>query len=113
MGGCVAALLGTLLVAALLGAGLLRSCSGGRRFELLWGNVRARAFLDGAGPAAIGAILGAAVTLAGALREDWRFAWLAVAALLLLVLRRGVVEVLVGAGALGVMAALAGAPLPG
>ena len=37
---------------------------GGRRFEQLRNNQRARAFLDGAGPAAIGAILGAAILLA-------------------------------------------------
>ena len=44
----------------------------------------AQAFLDGAGPAAIGAILGSAVLLAGALREPWQFAVLAGAAVLLL-----------------------------
>jgi Chromate transporter len=37
---------------------------GGQRFERLRGTANARAFLDGAGPAAIGAILGAAVPLA-------------------------------------------------
>jgi chromate transporter len=86
---------------------------GGRRFERLRADARARAFLDGAGPAAIGAILGAAVTLAGALREAWQFGLLALAAVMLLLVRRGVVEVLVGAGLVGVVAALAGAPLPG
>ena len=40
---------------------------GGGRFERLRANANARAFLDGAGPAAIGAILGAAITLARAL----------------------------------------------
>ena len=35
---------------------------GGRHFTALRGNQRARAFLDGAGPAAIGAIIGAAIT---------------------------------------------------
>ena len=39
-----------------------------RAFERLRGNDRARGFLDGAGPAAIGAILGSAVTLAEARR---------------------------------------------
>ncbi len=37
---------------------------GGRRFERLRDNTGARAFLDGAGPASIGAILGAAIVLA-------------------------------------------------
>jgi chromate transporter len=85
---------------------------GGRRFEQLRGNQAARAFLDGAGPAAIGAILGAAIVLAGALTEAWQFAILAAAAVALLLLKRGIVEVLLTAGAIGVLAALAGAPLP-
>jgi len=85
---------------------------GGRRFERLRANASAQAFLQGAGPAAIGAILGAAVLLAGALREDWQFALLAAAAVSLLLARRGVVETLVAAGAIGVIAALAGAPAP-
>ncbi len=85
---------------------------GGRRFERLRGNTRARAFLDGAGPAAIGAILGAAITLATALTETWQFATLAAAALALLALRRGIVQTLLAAALVGVIAALAGAPLP-
>jgi chromate transporter len=85
---------------------------GGRRFERLRGNSAARAFLDGAGPAAIGAIFGAAVTLAAALQEAWQGGVLGGAALALLVLRRGVVETLLAAGAVGVALALGGAPLP-
>jgi chromate transporter len=85
---------------------------GGGRFERLRGNDRARGFLDGAGPAAIGAILGSAVTLAGALSENWQIGVLAGAAIALLIVRRGVVETLVLAGAVGAGLALAGAPLP-
>ncbi len=85
---------------------------GGGRFERLRGNAKARAFLDGAGPAAIGAILGSAVTLAGAVSEGWQIAVLAAAAVALLVVRLGVVVTLVSAGAIGVVLALAGAPLP-
>jgi chromate transporter len=85
---------------------------GGQRFERLRGNANARAFLDGAGPAAIGAILGAAIPLAGALSESWQVGVLALAAIALLALRLGVVETLLGAGAVGVVAALVGAPLP-
>ena len=85
---------------------------GGGRFERLRGNETARGFLDGAGPAAIGAILGSAVTLAGALSEGWQVAVLAAAAIALLIVRRGVVETLVAAGAIGAVLALAGAPLP-
>jgi chromate transporter len=85
---------------------------GGGRFEALRGNVRARAFLDGAGPAAIGAILGAAIVLARALQPAWQFAVLAAALVALLIARRSIVETLLTAGVIGVIAALAGAPLP-
>jgi chromate transporter len=85
---------------------------GGDRFERLRENPRARAFLDGAGPAAIGAILGAGVALAVALSEGWQFALLGVAAIWLLALRRGVVETLLAASVVGVVVALAGGPLP-
>jgi chromate transporter len=85
---------------------------GGGRFERLRQNANARAFLDGAGPAAIGAILGAAITLTTALTDRWQFAILAAAAVALLVFRRRVVQTLVGAALIGVIAALAGAPLP-
>jgi chromate transporter len=85
---------------------------GGRRFERLRGNAHARAFLDGAGPAAIGAILGAALTLALTLHEAWQVGILALSAVAVLALRRGVVATLLGAGALGVLAALAGAGVP-
>jgi chromate transporter len=85
---------------------------GGGRFERLRGNPFARAFLAGAGPAAIGAILGSAVPLTGALSELWQFVILGLAALALLVVRRGVVSVLLTAGALGAVVALVGGPLP-
>jgi chromate transporter len=86
---------------------------GGTRFDRIRADVRARTFLDGAGPAAIGAILGSAVPLARALGEPWQAGVLAGAAVLLLVLRRGVVLTLLAAGAVGVAVALAGGPLPG
>jgi chromate transporter len=85
---------------------------GGGRFERLRGNAVARGFLDGAGPAAIGAILGATVPLAGALSEGWQAAVLAAALVALLLLRRGVVETLLAAAALGVVVALSGGPVP-
>jgi chromate transporter len=85
---------------------------GGQRFERLRGNADARAFLNGAGPAAIGAILGAAITLAAALTEAWQAGVLAAAAIALLLLGRGVVETLLAAGAVGVVVALLGGPLP-
>jgi chromate transporter len=84
-------------VFVLLGAG---------RFDALRGDARARAFLDGAGGAAIGAIFGSAVLLARALTQPWQFAVLAGALLLLLVLRRGVVLTLLCAAAVGLLVSL-------
>jgi chromate transporter len=85
---------------------------GGPHFDRLRGDRRVRAFLDGAGPAAVGAILGSAIPLARALVEAWQVAVLAAAAIALLALRRGVVATLLGAGAVGVVVAVAGGPLP-
>ena len=86
---------------------------GARRFDRLRADARVRAFLDGAGPAALGAIVGSAIPLAAALEEGWQAAVLAGAAVALLVLRRGVVSTLLVAAAIGVAVALAGGPLPG
>ncbi len=86
---------------------------GGRYFSALRTNRAAQSFLDGAGPAAIGAIFGAAVLLARALSVGWQFAVLAGAAVLLLALRRGVVLTLLGAAGVGLIVAFAGGPLPG
>ena len=86
---------------------------GGDRFDRLRRDHRARAFLQGAGPAAIGAILGSAIPLVAALVETWQFVVLAAAAVAILALRVGVVVALLGAGAVGAAIALAGGPLPG
>jgi chromate transporter len=86
---------------------------GAARFDRLRSDYRARAFLDGAGPAAIGAILGSAIPLAEALSETWQFVVLGVAAVLLLALRRSVVTTLLAAAAAGVVVAVAGGPIPG
>jgi chromate transporter len=80
---------------------------GGPRFEQIRGNQRARALLDGAGPAAIGAILGSVVTLTRELTHPWQYLVLAGALVLLLPLRRGVVLALLSAAAIGVIIALA------
>jgi chromate transporter len=85
---------------------------GAERFDRLRANQSARAFLDGAGPAAIGAIAGAAIPLALALAETWQLAVLAAAAFALFVLRRGVVLTLIAAGGAGALATALGAPLP-
>jgi chromate transporter len=85
---------------------------GAGRFDRLRKSASVGAFLNGAGPAAIGAIIGAAIPLALALHEAWQFGVLAVAALALLVFRRGVVTTLIAAGVIGVIASLVGAPIP-
>ena len=91
--------------------------AGAGYFSVLRTSRVAQAFLDGAGPAAIGAILGSAILLAGTLSEPWQFAVLAGAGVLLLgpalpVVRRGVVLTLLAAAATGLLIALAGAPCP-
>jgi len=85
---------------------------GANRFDQLRTNANARAFLAGAGPAAIGAIVGAAIPLAVALGVAWQYAVLGGAAFALLVLRRGVVVTLLSAAAIGVIATQLGAPSP-
>jgi chromate transporter len=78
---------------------------GARRFDQIRGDRRARGFLDGAGPAAIGAIFGSAIPLARALTHPWQYAVLGGALILLLLLRRGVVLTLACAGTTGVIVA--------
>ena len=85
---------------------------GAGRFDRLRGDRRVRAFLGGAGPAAIGAILGSAIPLTRALTQPWQYAVLGAALILMLALRRGVVLTLIAAGAAGTLIALAGGPLP-
>jgi chromate transporter len=85
---------------------------GARHFDALRNNARVRAFLGGAGPAAIGAIIGVAIPLASELDEWWQLGVLAGAAVALFALRRGVVTTLLAAGGVGVVAALLGAPVP-
>ena len=108
--------------AAGVGGGLLASAvaftpsfvfvlAGGPRFDQLRRNASIQAFLTGAGPAAIGAIAGATIPLGLALSHLWQLGLLAIVAVWLVALRRGVVGAIVGAGALGVIAALAGAPI--
>jgi chromate transporter len=84
----------------------------GDRFERLRHSPAARAFLDGAGPAAVGAILGAAVTLAATFGAWWQALVLAAAALALL-LRASPIWALLGGALAGVLAAAAGLALPG
>jgi chromate transporter len=84
---------------------------GGPRFDRLRRNAGIQGFLTGAGPAAIGAIAGASIPLGLGLSHLWQVALVALAAAWLVALRRGVVAAIVGAGVLGIIAVLAGAPV--
>jgi chromate transporter len=85
---------------------------GARHFDRLRSNQTARAFLNGAGPAAIGAILGSAIPLARTLTQPWQYAILGAAAILLLALKRSVVLTLLCAAGAGIILAALGAALP-
>jgi chromate transporter len=84
---------------------------GAPRFAALRRSERVQAFLTGAGPAAIGAIAGSTIPLALALSHLWQAAVLGLALIALIAARRNVVIAIVGAAALGIIAALAGAPI--
>jgi chromate transporter len=75
------------------------------RFDRLRRSGAARAFLDGAGPAAAGAILGAAVPLLEALEETWQYGVLAAAAVVL-ALGRSPIWVLAGGAGVGLLSTL-------
>jgi len=85
--------------------------AGARRFALLRRSTPVQAFLTGAGPVAIGAIAGSTIPLAFELAHLWQLAVLGLAALWLIALRKNVVAAIVGAACLGIIAALAGAPV--
>jgi len=80
------------------------------RFARLRESAAARAFLDGAGPAAVGAILGAAVPLAGAVTEGWQYVVLALGAVAL-AFGRPVIAVLAGGAVAGLGALAVGLPV--
>jgi len=82
--------------------------AGGPRFDRFRRSAAAQAFLSGAGPAAIGAIAGAAITLGLGLTQFWQVAVLAAAGCWLLLLRRGVVGAILAAAGTGIIVALAG-----
>ena len=91
--------------------------AGGPHFGRLRSSERAQSFLAGAGPAAIGAIAGAAIPLGRELGHLWQAGLLLLALCWLLLpsrllaLRRSVVTALLGSAVIGVIAALAGAPV--
>ncbi|WP_205696334.1 chromate transporter [Conexibacter sp. SYSU D00693] len=103
---------GLLAAAVAFAPSFLAILLGGRHFERLRKEPRARAFLDGAGPAAVGAILGAAVPLIGGVEEAWQWLVLGLAGVLLLVVRAGIVVVLLGAAVVGALVGALDGPLP-
>ena len=84
---------------------------GGRHFDRIRGNGAVETFLTGAGPAVIGAIAGSAIPLGLDFGHLWQIPVLAGGLIWLFVFRRGVVGGLLVAGAVGVVLALAGAPV--
>jgi chromate transporter len=106
VGWAAAGLGGALLAAAIAFAPsfLVITLTGGR-FERVRRSGAARAFLDGAGPAAAGAVLGAAGPLFGALEDTWQYVVLAGAGLLL-VLGRPPIWALAGGALAGLASTL-------
>ena len=84
---------------------------GARHFSALRSNRRAQSFLGGAGPAAVGAIAGAAIPLALAISQTWQVVILVGAFTAIVGLRRSVVLTLVSAGVVGAIGAALGLPL--
>ena len=90
---------------------LLIGC-GARHFERLRKNTSVRSFLDGAGPGAIGAILGVSVPLLMSLSEGWQWIVAAVAVGSVFTLRRSPFQVLLLAAVAGALCVQFGAALP-
>jgi hypothetical protein len=84
---------------------------GAPRFDRIRANALVQSFLTGAGAAVVvGAIAGASIPLGLAVAHLWQGAVHTVAAIWLLVLRKHVVTMILGA-AIGVLATVAGAPI--
>jgi chromate transporter len=83
---------------------------GGRHFDQIRANGVVESFLNGAGPAVIGAIAGSAIPLGLSFGHLWQIPVLAGALVWIFIARRGVVAALLTAGAIGVLVALSGIP---
>lgn len=113
IGYAAAGILGALLASVIAFApSFIFILLGARHFDQLRNNQRIRAFLDGAGAATIGAIVGSAIPLSRALSEPWQYAVLAAGATMMLLLKRGVVPTLLAAAAVGIVIAAFGGTLP-
>lgn len=112
IGYAAAGLAGGLLAAAVAFApSFLFVLFGARHFDRLRRSDAIQSFLTGAGPAAVGAIAGAAIPLAAGIGHAWQVAVLAAAGVWIIGLRRSVVIGLLAAGLIGVIVALAGLPV--
>lgn len=76
---------------------------GAKHFENLLKNSRVRAFIDGAGPVAIGLIIGSAFLLGRQFSQMWQYGLLAVALGAVLAFKRGTVAVIASASIMGVL----------
>ena len=85
---------------------------GARHFERMRKNTSVRSFLDGAGPSAIGAILGVSVPLLMSISQSWQWIIAASAVGIVFALRRSPFQVLLLAGAAGMLFVQFGAVLP-
>ena len=74
---------------------------GAKYFEKIRNQIVANSFLTGAGPAAIGAILGSAIPLSQGITEPWQYFIFALALVTMFVLRRSILVTLMLSGALG------------
>ena len=112
VGYAASGVLGALLAATVaFGPSFVFVMAGAGRLQRLRDNVAAQSFLTGAGACAIGAIGGSAVRLGLELTHWWQLVILALAAVWLLALRRGVVSALLGCAALGLIAVAVGLPV--
>ena len=83
---------------------------GATHFDRIRTNPSVQAFLTGAGPVAIGAIAGSAISLGLVFQHLWQIPVLGGALLWVFVARRGVVSGLLIAGGIGAVLAAAGVP---
>jgi chromate transporter len=86
---------------------------GAKHFDKIRMNVAVRSFLDGSGPAAIGAIVGVGVPLLLSLSEGWQFALTVLSVGVVFLAKRSTVQTLLAMAVIGVVVVQAGLPLPG
>lgn len=86
---------------------------GAKHFDKIRMNVAVRSFLDGSGPAAIGAIVGVAAPLLLSLSEGWQFVLTVLSFAVVFLAKRSALQTLLAMAVIGVALVQAGLPLPG